>query len=150
MMIKYSKFLEKVGVVSEDEFNSLIESLPDCDIEDIEFEVYDYESIASVAVSIIDSIVRNKWDNAWVYDVDLEEHTIELDDVESVEDLNEIVEYFSGWNISNYDEMKRGILEHEEKEKVSEEHQQKMDILGSVIDKISLEDIKKFINDYAK
>ena len=149
-MIKYSEFLEKVGVVSEDEFNSLIESLPDCDIEDVEFDVYDYESIASTAVSIVDSIVRNKWNDAWVDDVDLEEHTIELDDVESIEDLDEIVEYFSGWTISNYDEIKRDILEYEEEEKVSKEHQQKMDMLGSVIDRISLEDVKKFINDYAK
>lgn len=149
-MIKYSEFLEKVGVVSEDEFNSLIESLPDCDIEDVEFDVYDYESIASAAVSIIDSIVKNKWNDARVDDVDLEERTIELDDVESVEDLDEIVEYFSGWTISNYDEIKRDILEYEEEEKVSKEHQQKMDMLGSVIDKISLEDVKKFINDYAK
>lgn len=148
-MITYSEFLEKVWIVSEDDFNSLIESLPDCDIEDVDFDYDDYESITSIAFSIISSIISNKWD-AHIDDINVEKRIIELNDADSIKDLDEIVEYFSGWTISNYDEIKKNILECEEEEKVNIEHQQKMNMLGSVIDKISLEDIKKFINDYAK
>ena len=148
-MITYSEFLEKIGIVSEDDFDSLIKSLPDCDIEDVDFDVYDYESITSVAFSIISSIISNKWD-VYVDDINVEKYTIELNDADSIEDLDEIVEYFNKWTISNYDEIKNSILECEEEEKSNKEHKLKMDMIGSVIDKISLEDIKKFINDYTK
>ena len=145
-MITYDEFLNKMGVVSEAEFNSLVSSLPECDIFEVDFSLYDCEYLVDVATKIIEAILT-KWNDCWVDTINLERHEITIFDVESVEDLNEIVETFKGWTILNYDEIKSEI----ESDEISRtERNEKMNFFESVIDNISLKELKKLLYDYSK
>lgn len=145
-MITYDEFLDKMGVVSEAEFNSLVSSLPECDISEVDFSLYDCEYLVDVATKIIDAILT-KWNDCWVDTVNLERHEITIFDVESVEDLDEIVKTFKGWTILNYDEIKSEI----ESDEISRtERNEKMNFFESVIDNISLKELKKVLYDYSK
>ena len=103
-MTKYQQFLNKLHIIPEDLFNDIIKSLPEVNIDDVEFEVFDADSLNYVANSIISSILYN-WNYVFPDCVDVENKTMELCDVESLKDLEEIKNTFTKWTIINYDEL---------------------------------------------
>lgn len=120
-MTKYQKFLENIGVISEDLFNNIIDSLPEIDnIDSICFELDDAISSDSMASQIIAHILQN-WDYVYVYDLDSDNKMFSLDDVQSLDDLKEIKETFSKWTIANYDDIVEQLKEEENEDKTSKE-----------------------------
>lgn len=149
MTYKYKKFLEKCEIISEDNFNKIIESLPEFDDDNITYDLYSIDSFEEISEIIINSILRD-WDCVYAINVDFEEKRFELWDVQSLEDLEEIVKKFSKWTISNYSELKKD-LEEEQKIKCEEsENTKKLSLIKSVINNIPLEDLKTFISKYDK
>lgn len=101
-MTKYQEFLDNLGIICEEDFNSVIDSLPEEDISNIDFN-YD-DSCDDIANNIINQILSN-WSYCYTEDVDFENKTFILQDVDSLEDLEEISKTFYKWTISNYEEL---------------------------------------------
>ena len=148
-MITYSEFLEQINIIPESEFNKIIESLPDCDINDVEFDSYNCNDDRDIADAVINGILNN-WNLAWTDSIDVDNRSFEVYDVECLSDLEEIKETFSEWTISNYEEIKNDLLEEEKSDEMYKERKEKEGLFNSIIDKISLDDLKKLVNDYKK
>ena len=152
-MITYSEFLEQINIIPESEFNEIIESLPDCDINDVEFDSYNCNDDRDIADAVINGILNN-WNLAWTDSIDVDNRSFEVYDVECLSDLEEIKETFSEWTISNYEKIKNDLLndllEEEKSDEMYKERKEKEGLFNSIIDKISLDDLKKLVNDYKK
>ena len=147
-MMTYSEFLEKLGIIDEYDFDEIIESLPECDINDVDFDIYNCCYKQDVADTVINEILNNNWNFVWADNIDVDNHSFEVCDVEYLSDLEKIKETFSKWTISNYEEIKNELLEEEKSDKT--ERKEKENLFNSIIDKISLDDLKKLVNDYTK
>lgn len=113
METKYKQYLKACGVISEEDFNKIIDSLPEFDIENVSILDYDID-INSFCESVIDHIL-SRWDYCYdCADVESENKTFYLDGVDSLENLEEINNYFkenSTWTIENYDSLKKYLIE---------------------------------------
>ena len=141
-MITYKEFLEHSDVISEEEFNNLVNTLPEIEnLDDFSVDVTDIEDVAMI---LIDTILK---DFDWVYvdSINVDKLELELGDVKSVEDLEEIKKLFSKWEITNYEELKSD-LEQEEKE--AEEQKGFNTLINIIRSKASLEDLEKIIKEY--
>ena len=148
-MITYSEFLEQINIIPESEFNEIIESLPDCDINDVEFDSYNCNDDRDIADAVINGILNN-WNLAWTDSIDVDNRSFEVYDVECLSDLEEMKETFSEWTISNYEEMKNDLLEEEKSDEIYKERKEKEGLFNYIIDEISLDDLKKLVNDYKR
>ena len=142
-MTKYEKFLDKAGVISEESFNEIIDSLPDFDIDDADFsDLYDFSSKNEILESIF-SVILNQWNYVYVDNLDFDSKTIELDDVETIEDLEEIKNTLSKWTISNYEDLKESI------DKESEENDEKSLLISLIMD-LDINKLKEIVNKYVQ
>lgn len=149
-MITYSEFLEEIGIIDEYDFDEIIESLPECDLNDVDFDIYNCCNKQDIADTVISGILNNSWDTVWADSIDSDNYSFEVCDVECLSDLEEIKETFSEWTISNYEEIKNDLLKEEKSNKMYKERKEKEGLFNSIIDKISLDDLKKLVNDYKK
>lgn len=147
-MTKYQQFLEKICVISEDQFNEIVKEFPDIDISLLELDSYDDNTVDDVARAFVEVILRDYY-CAYPDELDFEDRTISFEDVESLEDLESIKQRFSNWNITNYDELREYLLQEEEENRKNTEHQKKMILIADTIDNIPIEDLKEFIEKYA-
>ena len=141
-MTKYQQFLESIGVIPEDLFNEVIDSLPEIDIDSVNFELDEISSLNDVALQIIRYILQD-WDYVYVEDLDFENKTLLLDDVNSLEDLEEIKNTFTKWTITNYNDI---VKQLEEEKKESEEDKEFESLLNKIRHKANIEQLKKFID----
>ena len=146
-MTKYQQFLEKLEVISEDQFDEIVKEFPDIDISLLELDSYDNYDVDDVARAFIEVILRD-YDYAYPDELDFKARTISIEDIESLEDLESIKQKFSNWNITNYDERKEYFLQEEEEEEKDAEHQMKINLITNTIDNIPIEDLKEFIEKY--
>ena len=143
-MTKYQEFLNSVGVIPEDLFNDIIDSLPNIDIADIDFsDLYELGSCDEISEYII-NYKLNDWNYCYSENTNFENKTFELNDVELSEDLEEIKNFFNKWTITNYDELKETIIE-------SEEESKKLDKIDELIQEIrhkcdNIDKLEKFVN----
>jgi len=147
-MTKYQQFLEKICVISEDQFNEIVKEFPDIDISLLELDSYDDNTVDDVARAFVEVILRDYY-YAYPDELDFEDRTISFEDVESLEDLESIKQRFSNWNITNYDELREYLLQEEEENRKNTEHQNKMILIADAVDNIPIEDLKEFIEKYA-
>lgn len=141
IMTKYQQFLESIGVISEDLFNEIIDSLPEVDIDSIDFELNDeLDSLDEIARHIISYILQN-WDYVYVDELDFERKTFVLEDVQSLDDLKEIKETFSKWTITNYDDL---VEQFKEEENEDREYTEFESLLNKIRFNASIEQLKKF------
>lgn len=140
-MTKYEQFLDKAGVISEESFNEIIDSLPDFDIDDADFSnLYDFSSKNEILESIF-SVILNQWNYVYVDNLDFDSKTIELDDVETIEDLEEIKNTLSKWTISNYEDLKESINEG------NKENDEKSLLISLIMD-LDINKLKEIVNKY--
>ena len=139
-MTKYQQFLESIGVIPEDLFNEVIDSLPEIDINLIDFELDSADSSDDIAEQIITYILQN-WDWVYIGDLDFKNKTFSLEDVKSLNDLNEIKETFSKWTITNYDDLVKQL--EEDKDKEDEEFES---LINTIRFNATIEQLRKFIN----
>lgn len=147
-MTKYQQFLEKLFIISEDQFDEIVKEFPDIDISLLELNSYEDNTVDDVARAFIEVILRD-YDYAYPDELDFEARTISIEDVESLEDLESIKQKLSNWNITNYGELREYLLQEEEENKKDIEHQKKMNLITNTIDNIPIEDLKEFIGKYA-
>ena len=143
-MTKYQQFLEKIYVISEDQFDEIVKEFPDIDISLLELSSYDDSTVDDVARAFVEVILRD-YDYAYPNELDFESRTISLEDVESLEDLESIKQRLSNWNITNYAELREYLLQED---KENTEHQKKMNLIINTIDNIPIEDLKEFVSKY--
>ena len=145
MNSKYEQFLENCNIISEDKFIEIVESLPEVDLDKADFESLYYLDVEDdIAKAIIDVIVAD-WQYAYCEIADFENKTFELSDIESLEDLEEIRDYFSkysDWSIENYDDLK------EELEQESKQTDNKEKLLYMISSNATLSDLEKIVKEY--
>ena len=147
-MTKYQQFLEKLFIISEDQFDEIVKEFPDIDISLLELNSYEDNTVDDVARAFVEVILRD-YDYAYPDELDFEDRTISIEDVESLEDLESIKQKLSNWNITNYGELREYLLEEEKENEKDAEHQKKMNLITNNIDNIPIEDLKEFIEKYA-
>jgi hypothetical protein len=142
-MITYEEFLEKANIIPEDLFNDIVRTLPDVEVEDVSFnDIYEFDSQDEIASTIIAAILE-KWDWATCSEVNFEKRTFCLDDVQSEKDLKEIVETFTNWTITNYEDVLEWCKENEKNEKEEEEREK---ILMHLRHNATIEQLREFEN----
>ena len=151
-MSKYQEFLNECNIISEDKFNEIIDSLPEFNMKDLDLSELDYVSFRSqdeISKCIINSILYD-WNYVFVDNINFKEKTMELFDVDSIEDLESIKNKFSKWTITNYEEIKIEILEAEKDIKRSNEYCERKSISDYIIknENIPLNDLREFIKKY--
>jgi len=141
-MTKYQQFLESIGVVSEDLFNEIIDNLPEVDIDLIEFELDEADSLDEIARQIISYILQD-WEYVYVDDLDFENKTFSLEDVQSLKDLEEIKDTFSKWTITDYDDF---VKQFEEEENENKEHKEFESLINKIRFNATIEQLRKFVD----
>ena len=142
-MTKYQQFLESIDIIPEDLFNKVIDSLPEVDIDLIDFELNEADSLDDIVNQIITYILQD-WDCVYVDSLDFENKTFSLEDVQSLNDLNEIKEVFSKWTISNYDELKEDL---EKEVQLSKEEKEFDNLINTIKLKANLVQLQKFVEE---
>ena len=143
-MTKYQEFLDKANIISEDLFNDIIKTLPDFNMEDAEMNnLFEYDSQGEIAAEIIATILQ-KWNYVTCENVNFEQRTFDVCDVNSKEDLEEIKSTFSDWTITNYDECLEELKEMEEDQAKCEKREK---LLNYIRNHASIEDLESFVNE---
>ena len=142
-MTKYQEFLESAGIISEEDFNKIINNLPEVEILDIDFsDLYQFNSKDEIAKYIIDKVLEN-WEWAWCEEASFEDNTFNLADAKSLKDLEEIKNAFPNWTISNYAEVYSDLISQDKQEKVDAE---KETILNEIRNHASIEELREIRN----
>ena len=150
MTDNYKIFLDKIDVISEESFTELMDSLPEFDLKTIDIDKYDLELIDDLARQIIDWILGEKWKYVYVDNIDFDTKSLELADVQSLEDLKEINEYLKDWTIDNYDLLEEILKEEAEEITLNKENFEKERILKSLCENLTLDEVKKLAEIYGK
>lgn len=138
-MFTYKDLLSKLNIPSEEEFNDLIKNLPPFDNLDEDFEYdFKYDDLAELLFSF--GVLR--FFPCWIKEFDLENKTVEIQDISSLEELNKINDLLtsSGWTLSNYEEDKAFFGEEKTRTMIEIEKQQ----LLSKIKDASMEQLREF------
>ena len=111
-MNMYKKYLEMIGVMSETEFNELLDLFDKSVTEDFDELRIDSEFIMNpdeLAESLINHYIETHLDiqsnNCYAWYVNAEPKEFELSGVDHIEDLLAIKDAFPKWSITNYDEL---------------------------------------------
>lgn len=150
-MVTYKELLEYYDIISEEQFNELIKSLPDFDLKNhtIKIDVDDLTSIQAITEAILINCILENFNFVYVEVISFENKELEIWDVQSLEDLEKIKNLLNKWTISNYDDIKQGLLEEQNDKQVSE-YNKKLDLFKSIINDISIEQVKQIVNDYKR
>ena len=151
-MVTYKEFLELYEIISEEQFNELIKSLPDFDLENhtIVIDTDDLTSIQTITEAILTNCILKDFNFVYAEVKSFENKELELWDVQSLEDLEEIKNLLNKWTISNYNDIKQELLEEEQNDKNASEYIEKIDLFKSIINDISIEQVKQIVNDYKR
>lgn len=142
----YLKFLSNCNIISEEDFISIINQIPNIDWDhfdwdEIDIDEYnDMENIASEFISI--GIIDPETKYAFIDSLDLEGKTIEIWDISDKNELDKLNNVFTknGWTISNYSEIEESL----EEQKVNTSRFKAISILNN----FSEEELTKFIKDH--
>ena len=144
-MNDYLLFLEEAGLASEEEFESLINSLPEVDFGSIDFYSVDLEDIDTIAIGMMEAVLKsNDFEDVFISDVDVNEKTYCVEHCSSKEELDKVKDLFPEWTLENYDD----TLEWIDENKANEEYNAKMKFISSYLSNIPMEDLKEFVKKY--
>lgn len=145
----YQDFLSELGIISEEEFNEVINSLPEkINIKNIYLTAYDSADynqnlLAQVLLNHIISIAG--WKQSSICDVDFDMKLLHIN-TDSLKELDELEEFFSNsvWSIENYGDLRRDL------ESI---HKTILNQIYNLLKELSPEDLEKFkesLYDYKK
>ena len=144
-MSKYEEFLNEIGVISEEDFNQIINTLPVVNISSVNFgDLGEFDSYEEISRVIINYIISSNTEYGYCYDVNFEKKLIEIEDISSLEELENIKNIFNKWTISNYDEIVKELNEQEEIDKEEKEFSELLDLIRN---KASIEQLRKFVDE---
>lgn len=144
----YNKILKTLYIPSESEFEELLTKLPPVgdNFNENGFEWAPYDSLEDLANNILINTVLDKYHYIWLDKIDLDEKTVEINDIEALEDLEEINKIFSdsGWTIINYEKEKE-YLENEKKE--AREVTEGQELINRIREIASIEQLREIVKD---
>lgn len=142
----YKEYLTAIEIISEEDFNEVIESLPKVKINFDEVYFSDYtQDKNSLAYDLINYILDSY--GAYLNECNFEDKIINIEDVDTVEDLEEIKNLFSHWTISNYEGLLKDLKESENDGYKSDLRNMIDSKLCYVDDVCKLKDILGYVND---
>lgn len=144
----YKEYLEANNIISEKDFLEVMEWLPDVDINLDEVDWCDFMQDKNSLVHDIINEILTKWDYAYIEEVDWDKKSMVLGDIRYLDDLKEIKELFSQWDITNSDDLEEQLLKEqkEEQERVTQSRKNSLlDKLGKLID---IDEIQFLIKKY--
>ena len=153
-MTKYQEFLNKINIISEKDFNEVINLFPEITIS--ELDLYDIDLMDDVTAqqeTIAEacfSTLLGYYDCVYVDELDFVNRTVYLEDVQSLEDLEEIKDEFGEWTIENYEDIKQELIEELEEKEKEKESKKISKLLLSIADKISIEEAEEIVRKYDK
>ena len=147
-MYDYQDYLSGLGVISEEDFYEVIDSLPDFDEMSLSVDIYSDQN--ELALECINAILCDISSNAWVDKIDFNNKTLEIDGVESVSELEEIADLLEEWTITNYEDEVNSIEETKENTIEHEEYVRKWNIIKNSIYRIPEEELIKLVEKYDK
>ena len=140
-MTKYQELLEKTGIISEEKFNEIMNSLPEYD--------YDFSGIIPDDLTdcdyLCDLLINqflSEYTIVYAQCTDYNTKSLDLEDVDSLEVLEELKNLLGEWTISNYDEIKQELKEELKEKKSEKEFNKLIDVIKS---KATIVQLQKFI-----
>lgn len=144
MSEKYKQFLQLNKIISEEDFNKLLEAFPaDIDLSNIDWDGSDLNNIEEITEQLIQAYLNQKTSTAWCDDVSYKDKFFELYDIESLEELELIKNSFSNWNIRNYSIIAQALKEKDDNQRFD-------DLIDYIRFNVSLEQLEKFVNNFGE
>ena len=144
-MIIYEEFLNAFGVISESEFDSVVNSFSiELDItclDSIYFSIEECDS-DNLARCIITHLIYNCAKYAYVDDIDFDNKTVSIGDIKNLEELEKVKDILKGWTISNYQDIINSIQENE---KIEKENKEFDSLIETIKYSASLNQLKEFV-----
>ena len=154
-MVTYNDFLSALGIIGESDFDNILKSLPENgeylneeDLNQTSLDADEMTDINCVVLALADIYINDNFEYAYIEDINFNNKTIELGDVNTLEDLDNIVKAFNNYTIVNYDDLKNTILEEIAESEKEQEDCKKRKLLTSLADKLSLEEIESLVKNY--
>lgn len=148
----YKHYLKCLGIISEEEFNEVINSFPEFVInDDIQFTDV-LHSQDSLALDLLYYIIGLNLNSVIIIDFcNFKDKTFSIDNVDCSEDLVKIKELFPNWTIYNYDNIMKELKEKEKKEEEIEQCDKLRSLIVKQITNLEnvnkLKDIFKYVNE---
>lgn len=144
MNTKYKEYLSELGVISEESFMNVINSIP-FDVDFTEMEYYYDDNEDDIAMRILDLLLMNINSHAYCDEVNFSDLYAYIYGVDTLEELDLIKETLDkiNWKF-NYDELKESLKEIEETKNINK--------IASIRDKIynlsneQLNELEKWID----
>lgn len=153
-MTMYQEFLNKINIISEKDFNEVIDLFPEITIS--ELDLYDINLMddvtaqqTTIAKSCFNTLL-GYYDCVYVDELDFTNRTVYLADVQSLEDLEEIKDEFGEWTIENYEDIKQELIEELKEDEKEKKSMKISKLLLSIADKISIEEAEEIVKKYDK
>lgn len=140
-MSKYQEFLDYIGILSEEEFNKIVESLPEFNLQELDFVAESYSS-DDVVEAIMDYLMKS-YDYAFIEYADFDNKSFILNGVKTLDELESIKNLFKGWKIENYEEVLDDIKENEE-------YRNKENLLNKLSSICTTEKLEEIVSNYDK
>lgn len=138
----YKEYLKSIEIISEEEFNEVIATLPKRKIFFSDVGYSDsFHTKETLAKDLIDYFLEANWENVYLIDIDYDKKVFSIDNVQSIKDLEEIKEFFTGWDIEDYDFLKKDL--EEEDKRISLRN-----IIIKKLDNLNEQDLEEIVNNY--
>lgn len=139
-MTKYQQFLNSICLIDEKTFYEALDLFPEIDIEEVSFDS-DLSNKNDLCCDFARYLLEKNTRFAYVDSLDVSTLTMELWDIDDLEELETVKELFSHWVISNYEELK--LTAQEEADSY-----EKRNIIDSIIDRLGLKELKEIKEKY--
>lgn len=139
-MTKYQQFLNSICLIDEKTFYKALDLFPEIDIEEVSFDSH-LKDINDLCCDFVAYFLEKNTKFAYIDSLDVSTLTMELWDIDNLEELETVKELFSHWVISNYEELK--LTAQEEADSC-----EKRNIIDSIIDRLSLKELKEIKEKY--
>ena len=139
-MTKYQQFLNNICLIDEKTFYEALDLFPEIDVEEVIFDsdLTDKNDLCcDFATYLLDKNTRF----AYVDNLDVSTLTMELWDIDNLEELETVKELFSQWVISNYDELELTAKEEADS-------YEKKNIIDSITARLDLKELKEIKEKY--
>lgn len=140
----YNDFLTTFNVLTEEEFNDFISYFPE-NI-DVPADVYvdgNLNDLDWLSEVLVNGYLSDNAKYAYVDDIDFEKKTFAITDVNSEEELQNILKDFPKWKLTNEEEIRQYLTEEEEN---NEEEKRKQQLLETLDYNFDEEELKELIN----
>lgn len=152
-MSLFEIFTDSILGYTESKFDKEFNNLPDyikANADTItHFGDFDSQNSSdNVSFHLINGMIISPYTSyAWIDHIDLDDKTIELEDIDTFDELKTVKDLLYPWTIKNYSVIYHDLIESCDYDDLPEEEREKKDILERILE-LPIETIKQFIKDY--